>query len=104
MEQNMLQKVDAFRYLYKEHRKEITTTIQKSDEEMEASLNYREKLWTKSLHMVNANMITMYNAQGEFECDLNSIRGRQTELIKTTSMMLEWMTNQLLGDRTTERP
>ena len=54
--------------------------------------------------MVNANMIKMYNAHGEFECALNSIRGRQTELIKTTSMMLEWMTNQLIEDRTTKRP
>ena len=40
----MLQKADAFGYLYKEHQKEIRATIQKRDEEKEASLNYREKL------------------------------------------------------------
>ena len=67
MEQKMLQKADAFGYLYKEQHKEIRVTIQKRDEEMEASLNYREKLWTESLDMVNSNMIKMYNAQGEFE-------------------------------------
>ena len=94
----MLQKVDAFWYLYKEHHKEIRTTIQKRDEEMEASLNYREKLWTESLDMVNANMIRMFNGA------LNSIGGRQNELIRTNFKMFEWMTNQLLGDRTIERP
>ena len=48
-------------------------TIQKRDEEKEASLNCRKKLWTESLDMVNSNMIKMYNAQGEFEGSLNSI-------------------------------
>ena len=62
MEHNLFQKVDAFCYLYKEHKKEIKATIQKRDEEMEASLNYREKLWIDSLDMYNSNMIKMYNA------------------------------------------
>ena len=53
----MLQKADAFGYLYKEHQKGIRATIQKRDEKMEASLNYREKLWTESL-----DMIKMYKA------------------------------------------
>ena len=52
MEQNMLQKADAFGYLYKEYQKEIRATIQKRDEEMEASPSYREKCglraWTWS--------------------------------------------------------
>ena len=71
---------------------------------MEASLNYREKLWTESLDMVNANMIRMYNAHGEFDGALNSTRRRQNGLIRTNVRMLEWMTNQLLGDRTVGRP
>ena len=71
---------------------------------MEASLNYREKLWTESLDMVNANMIRMYNAHGEFEGALNSSGRRQNELIRTNARMLEWKTNKLLGDRTVERP
>ena len=71
---------------------------------MKASLNYKEKLWTESFDMVNSNMIKMYNAEGEFKGALNSIRGRQNELIRTNVRMLEWMTNQLLGDRTAERP
>ena len=71
---------------------------------MEASLNYRERLWTESLDMCNLNVIKMYNAQGEFEGALNFIGGRQNELIKSNARMLEWMTNHLLGDKTTEKP
>ena len=63
MEQNLLQKADAFGYLYKEHQKKIKVTIQKRDEEMEASLNYKDKLWTENLDMVNSNLIKMYNGQ-----------------------------------------
>ena len=66
MEKNLLQKVDAFGYRYKEHQKEIRATIQRRDEEMEASLNYREKLWIESLDICNSNLRNMYNAQGEF--------------------------------------
>ena len=62
----MLQKADAFRYLYKEHHKEIKLFVEKRDKEMEATLNYREKLWIESLDMVNNNLIKMYSAQGEF--------------------------------------
>ena len=46
MEQNLLQKADAFGYLYKEHQKEIRLLIDNMDKEMEATLNYREKFWT----------------------------------------------------------
>ena len=53
--------------------------------------------------MVNANMIKMYNAQGEFEGALNSIGEGQNELIKTNARMLEWFTNKLAGDTEAER-
>ena len=62
MEQNLLQKVDAFGYLYKEHQNEIRLLIEKRDKEMEATLNYREKCWTKILDLVNNNLIKMYSA------------------------------------------
>ena len=56
----MLQKENTFGYLYKEHQKEIRLLIEKRDKEMEATLNYKEKLYTKSLDMVNNNLIKMY--------------------------------------------
>ena len=46
MEQNMLQKADAFRNMYKEHQKKIKLLIEQRDREMEATLNYRGKCWT----------------------------------------------------------
>ena len=39
-----MQKADAFGYLYKEHQKEIKQLREKRDRDMEATLNYREKL------------------------------------------------------------
>ena len=62
MEQNMLHKADAFGYLYKEHKKEIRLLIEKMDKEMKATLNYREKLWTGSLDLINNNLVKMYSA------------------------------------------
>ena len=76
MEHNLMQKTYAFGYLYKEHRKEIKLLIEKWDRDMEVTLNYREKLWIKSLDMVNNNLINMYSAQGEFEGILYSIGQR----------------------------
>ena len=61
MEKNMLQKENAFGYLYKEHQKEITTLIQKRNKELEGTLNYRGKCWTKSLDKINKNLIKMYS-------------------------------------------
>ena len=90
MEQNMLQKENAFRYLYKEHHKEIKLLIEKRDKDMEATLNCREKLWTKSLDMINNNLIKMYSAQGEFEGVLNSIGQRQDDFIKKVALSMEW--------------
>ena len=57
---------------------------------MEGTLNYREKLWTESLDMVNNNLIKMYFAQGEFKGTLNSIGQRQDDLIKQMALSMEW--------------
>ena len=67
MEQNLLQKVEAFRYLYKQHQKDIKATIQKRDKELGSILNFKEKLWMDSIDLVNQNLVKMYQAQGEFE-------------------------------------
>ena len=90
MEQNMLQKAEAFGYLYKEHQKEIKDTIQKGDEELESTLNHKEKLWTESIDLMNQNLIKMYQAQGEFEESLNSIGKRKNELIRQHLLTQEW--------------
>ena len=61
-EKNLLQKEDAFGYLYKEHQKEIRILIEKREKELEGTLNYREKCWNESLHMINNNLLKMYSA------------------------------------------
>ena len=90
MEKNLLQKVDAFRYLYKEHQKEIRTLIEKRDKELEGTLNYREKCRTESLDMINKNLIKMYSTQVESDRTLNSIGQRQNEMIKQLALTMEW--------------
>ena len=89
MEKNLLQKADAFWYLYKEHQKEIRLLIEKRDKEMEGTLNYREKCWTENLDIINNNLKKMYSAQGEFEGTLNSIGQRQNDLIKQLALTME---------------
>ena len=90
MENNLLQKADAFGYLYKEHQKEIRLMIDKRDKEMEGTLNYREKCWTESLDMINNNLIKMFSTQSEFEGTLNSIGQRQNDLIRKMALSMEW--------------
>ena len=104
MEQNLLQKAEAFGYLYKEHQKEIRATIQKRDEELESNLNYREKLWTERIYLVNQNLVKMYQAQGEFEQSLKSIRQGQSELIKQNIRMQEWYLSDRNEEGSTPKP
>ena len=92
MEKNLLQKADAFGYMYKEHHKEIRLLIEKRDKEFEGTLNYREKCWNESLDTVNNNLLKRYSAQGEFKGTLNSIGQRQNDLIKQMVISIEWST------------
>ena len=39
---------------------------------------------------MNQNMVKMYQAQGEFERSLNSIRKRQNEIIRQHLLTQEW--------------
>ena len=103
-EKNMLQKADAFGNLYKEYHKEIKLLIENRDKKMEATLNYREKLWTKCLDMVNNNLIKMYSAQGQFEGVLNSIGQRQNDLIKQMALSMEWSAFNKEEDSKARRP
>ena len=90
MENNLLQKADAFGYLYKEHQKERRILIEKRDKELEGTLNYREKCWNESLDMINNNLLKMYSDQGDFRGTLNSIGQRQNDLIKQLALSMEW--------------
>ena len=60
MKKNLLQKADAFGYLYKEHQKEIRALIEKRDKELEGTLNYRKKCFTENLDMINNNQDVLF--------------------------------------------
>ena len=62
------------------------------------------KVIEESIIILACAVIRIYNSQGEFESALNSIRGRQNELIKFNARILEWFTNKMVGDKTTEQP
>ena len=51
METSMLQKVEGFKYLYKEQFKEFGKIMEKRDKELEMANNYRKNcemiVWTK---------------------------------------------------------
>ena len=104
MEQNMLQKAEAFEYLYKEHHKDIRVAIQNRDEKLESILNYKGKLWTKSIDLVNQNIMKMYQTQGEFEKSLNSIGQRKNDLIKQHIRTQEWYLFDRNRDGSTAKP
>ena len=36
--------------------------IEKTDKELEGTLNYREKCWNEILDMINNNLLKMYSA------------------------------------------
>ena len=103
MAKNLLQKVDAFEYLYKEHQKELRTLIEQRDKELEGTLTYKEKCWTESLDMINKNLIKIYSAQGEFEGTLNSIGQRQNEMIKQLALSMEWFVLNRSGEGSKSR-
>ena len=104
IEKNMLQKEDAFGYLYKEYHKEIKLLIEMRDKEIEATLNYKEKLWTESLDMVNKNLIKIYSAHGDFEGVLNSIGQRRDDVVKKMALSMEWSTFNKEEDSKARRP
>ena len=103
MEKNMLQKADAFEYLYKEHQKEIRALIKKMDKELKGTLNYIEKCWTESLNMINKNLIKMYATQGEFKGTLNYIGQRQNDMIKQLALTMAWSVLNRSGEGSKSR-
>ena len=74
------------------------------DEELQSILNYREKLWTKSIDLMNQNLVKMYQAQGEIEQTLNSFGQRQSELIKQNIRMQEWYLIDMNREGLTPKP
>ena len=81
METSMFQKVEGFKYLYKEQFQEFGKLMEKRDKELEMNNNYRKKLWNDSLDQMNSNLVNIHNVLTEFEGSMNTMGIRQDQLI-----------------------
>ena len=67
MEGNMLKKIQAFKYLYKEQFKEFRKLMKDRDKELEDNDVYRRTIWHKSLDLINKNLSNMLGYISELE-------------------------------------
>ena len=82
MEGNMLKKIQAFKYLYKEQFKEFGKLMKDRDKELEDNDVYRIKVWHESLDLINKNLLDMLGCISELERTVNQMGLKQETLIK----------------------
>ena len=73
MEGNMLKKIEAFKYLYKEQFKEFGRLMKERDKELEYNDVYRRKIWQESLNMINTNLSNMLSCISKLESTVNKM-------------------------------
>ena len=73
MEGNMLKKIEAFKYLYKEQFKEFGRLMKEKDKELKDNDVYRRKIWHESLDMINTNLSNMLSCISELESIVNKV-------------------------------
>ena len=81
MEASMLQKVEGFKYIYKEQIKEFGKLMEKRDKELEMDNNYRHKLWNNNLYQVNSNLVNVHNVLTKLEGYVNNLGSREDHLV-----------------------
>ena len=81
MEANMLKKIEAFKYLYKEQFKEFGRLMKERDKELEDNDLYRRKIWHESLDMINTNLSNMLGCISKLESTMNKVGQNQDHLI-----------------------
>ena len=81
MEGNMLKKIQAFKYLYKEKFKEFGKLMKDRDKELEDNDVYRRKIWHESLDLINKNLSYMLGCISELERTMNQMGLNQDTLI-----------------------
>ena len=81
MEGNMLQNIEAFKYLYKEQFKVFGRMMKERDKELEDNDVYRRKFWHESLDMINNNLPNMLSCISELESTVNKVGQNQDHLI-----------------------
>ena len=81
MESNMLKRIQAFKYLYKEQFKEFGKLMKDRDKELEDNDVYRRKIWHESLDLINKNLSNMLGCISELEKTVNQRGSKQDTLI-----------------------
>ena len=81
MEGNMLKKIEAFKYLYKEQFKEFGRLMKERDKELEDNDVYKRKFWHETLDMINTNLSNMLSCIFELESIMNKVGQNQDHLI-----------------------
>ena len=71
MEGNMLKKIEAFKYLYKEQFKEFGKLMKDRDKELEDNDVYRRKIWHESLDLIKKNLSNMLSCISKLESTVN---------------------------------
>ena len=56
MEGDMIMKIEAFKYLYKEQFKEFERLMKERDKQLEDNDVYRRKIWMESLDLIKRNL------------------------------------------------
>ena len=81
MEGNMLKKIEAFKYLYKEQFKEFGRLMKERDKELEDNDVYRREIWHESLNLINKNLSNLLGLIFELESTVNKMGMKQNTLI-----------------------
>ena len=86
MEGNMLKKIQAVKYLYKEKFKEFGKLMKDRHKELEDNDVYRRKIWHESLDLINKNLSDMLGRISELERTVNQMGLKQDTLINLVDL------------------
>ena len=92
MKGNMLKKIQAFKYLYKEQFKEFGKLRKDRNKELEDNDVYRRKIWHESLDLINKNLSDMLGCISELEKTVDQMGLKQDTLISLVNL-----TNDLIS-------
>ena len=93
MEGNMLKKIKAFKYLYKEQFKEFGKLMKERDKELEDNDVYRRKIWHESLDLINKNLSNMLGYISELVSTVNKMGLNQDTLINLMNLTNDLFSN-----------
>ena len=92
MEGNMLKKIQAFKYLYKEQFKEFGKLMKDRDKELEDNDVFRRKIWHESLDLIKKNLSDILGCISKLERTVNQKGLKQDTLINLVNL-----TNDLIS-------